>query len=346
MNTAVLVPAYQPDKRLVVLVENLILNKFPVVIVDDGSTAEHLEIFEEIKQRFHCTIIKHPFNQGKGKALKTGMEHLLQNKEITGCITVDADGQHLIEDICKVALELKKHPQALVLGSRDFDFDNVPLKSRIGNKTTRFITRFLTGQKISDTQTGLRGLSRTTMEKMLDLPGEHYEFEMNMLLYAKKLDVAIVEVTIQTIYLDDNKNSHFNALVDSFRIYKQIFRFAIASSLSSVIDLAVFRILIHFLSLIGFQHMVLIATVIARAISSLFNFFVNRKAVFQQLGNLKQQLLSYYILAVIIMFMSWWGVLQLSEIISIDIFWIKLAVDSVLFMLSFTVQKKLIFRRD
>lgn len=346
MNTAVLIPAYQPDKRLVVLVENLILNRFPVLIVDDGSTAEHLEIFEEIKERFNCQIIKHEFNQGKGKALKTGFEHLLENKEITGCITVDADGQHLIEDICKVASELKKHPQALVLGSRNFDVDIVPLKSRLGNKITRFVTRFLIGQNITDTQTGLRGLSRLSMEKMIDLPGDRYEFEMNMLLHAKKLNITIIEVTIQTVYLDDNKSSHFNALLDSFRIYKQIFRFAVASSLSSLIDLAVFRLLFHFMDLFGFQHVVLIATVIARAVSSLFNFFANRKAVFQQLGDLKKQLLSYYILALIIMFMSWWGVLQLSKIVSIDIIWIKLLVDSVLFMLSFTVQKKLIFRRD
>jgi putative flippase GtrA len=233
----------------------------------------------------------------------------------------------------------------LVLGCRNFNDSKVPLKSQLGNKITRAITRVLIGQKVSDTQTGLRGLSRDSMAKMIDLPGEHYEFEMSMLLNAKKLNIPIHEVLIHTVYINENVGSHFNPVKDSYLIYKQIFRFAIASSLSSIIDLGLFRILYQLFRVFNISQSIMIATVIARAVSSIFNFSANRNTVFKNSGNLKKQLIGYYTLAFVIMMLSWLLVAYFDNILAIDIIWVKLAIDSFLFLLSFTVQKKLIFRK-
>jgi glycosyltransferase involved in cell wall biosynthesis len=345
MNISVLIPAYQPDDRLVTLVRDLIAEHFNVLIVDDGSTFDRQYIFNNLEQTFHCTVIHHPNNQGKGSALKTGMRELLKHDEVSGCVMADADGQHLIEDIKHVAQTLDLHPDTMVLGCRDFNESSVPLKSQLGNKITRAITRVLIGQKVSDTQTGLRGLSKNSMAKMVDLPGEHYEFEMSMLLNAKKLNIPIHEVLIHTVYLNENIGSHFDPVKDSYLIYKQIFRFAIASSLSSIIDLGLFRILYHLLWLLNIRQSIMISTVIARAVSSMFNFSANRKTVFKNPGNLKEQLIGYYMLVFIIMMLSWLLVAYFDNILTIDIVWIKLVIDSFLFLLSFTVQKKLIFRK-
>ncbi len=345
MSIAVLIPAYQPDQRLSTLAEGLMAQRFDVLVVDDGSSPQCQPIFETLKNELKCPVIHHPVNLGKGSALKTGMRELLNRKEISGCITADADGQHLIEDIRLVADTLKQYPQEMILGSRNFDESNVPLKSLLGNKITRTITRVLIGQKISDTQTGLRGFSRHAMEALIDLPGDRYEFEMNMLLYSKKLKLPIREVPIHTVYLNDNKGSHFDPVRDSIKIYKQILGFAITSSLSAIIDLGLFRVLYQIFWIFQIKEAVLLSTVIARAFSSVFNFFVNKKTVFQHDGNLKNQLIGYYILALFIMLSSWGLVEFFNQMLSVDIAWIKLAVDSVLFMLSFSVQKHWIFRK-
>jgi glycosyltransferase involved in cell wall biosynthesis len=346
MNISVLIPAYQPDERLRTLVQDLIRENFEVFVIDDGSTLEHQYIFDNIQQFPHCTIIHHSTNQGKGSALKSGMKEILKHEEISGCVTADADGQHLVEDIKHVAETLDQYPTEMILGCRDFNQIDVPLKSQLGNKITRFITRVLVGHNISDTQTGLRAFSKDSMAKMLTLPGDRYEFEMNMLLNAKKFNISIHEVPIHTVYLDENKGSHFDPIKDSFKIYKQIFRFAIASSLSSIIDLGLFRVLYHLLWVLKINESIMIATIVARAFSSVFNFFANRKTVFRNEGNLKEQLVEYYMLVVVIMLLSWWFVAFLNDILPVDIVWVKLVIDSLLFILSFSVQKHLIFRKN
>ncbi len=100
----------------------------------------------------------HYVNLGKGAALKTGMHYLSNHfKDLSGVVHADADGQHLVIDILRVAEELRAHSAALVLGSRDFP-KGVPLRSRLGNIITRYVIRLLLGLKIRDTQTGLRGI--------------------------------------------------------------------------------------------------------------------------------------------------------------------------------------------
>ena len=148
---------------------------------------------------------------------------------------MDADGQHLPADIDAVCRAWRQNPEALVLGSRRFT-GKVPLRSRFGNAITRFIFRVATGVAVYDTQTGLRAFSVSRIPMMLEMQGERYEYEINVLLYATRRKIPIQEVEIATVYLDGNQTSHFNPLRDAWRIYKMILLFAASSLVAAGVD--------------------------------------------------------------------------------------------------------------
>ena len=122
-------------------------------------------------------------NQGKGRALKTAFSCLLNEykpEEISGVVTVDADGQHSPEDPKRVAEALLEE-EALILGTRNFSKDT-PFKSRYGNHITTAVFALLYGKKIRYTQTGLRGIPYGFLAECLRLEGERFEYEIKMLI--------------------------------------------------------------------------------------------------------------------------------------------------------------------
>ena len=122
-----------------------------------------------------------------------------------------------------------------MLGSRRFT-GNVPWRSLTGNAITRAVFRVSTGVSVYDTQTGLRAFAVSRIPMMLEMRGERYEYEINVLLYATRQHVPIREVTIETVYIEDNASSHFHPLRDSWRIYKMILLFAASSMTSALVD--------------------------------------------------------------------------------------------------------------
>ncbi|TFG81451.1 MAG: glycosyltransferase, partial [Erysipelotrichales bacterium] len=259
-------------------------------------------------------------------------------------VTVDADGQHKPEDVLRMMAALSETPNDLILGSRDFDFSNVPLKSMLGNKITRFITRFIVGQKITDTQTGLRAFGKAAMKNYADIPGERYEYEMNMLLYAKRFGIKIREITIETVYLDHNSSSHFNPVLDSIRIYRQIFAFGFASIASALLDWGLFSLGLYLFA--KMSEPILFATIAARLVSLNFNYVMNRKLVFRSDSGWKKQALKYYILAAFQMLASGYLVRFGALAFTLPVLMIKIGVDLGLFLLSYQIQKALIFTKE
>jgi glycosyltransferase involved in cell wall biosynthesis len=345
MNIAILIPAYQPDENLAAVVASLMRQcDARIIVVDDGSGEAYMPVFSALASLERVTVLTHAHNQGKGRALKTAIGHCLAAGDIDGCVTVDADGQHRPEDVVRIMAALRQTPGDLILGSRDFDFRNVPLRSRLGNIITRFFTRFILGQKITDTQTGLRAFSKGAMTRFAGVPGERYEYEMNMLLYSKRFDIKIREIRIETVYLDHNSSSHFNPLLDSIRIYRQIFAFGFSSIASAVLDWSLFSLcLIVFAKL---SEPILLATIAARLVSLNFNFAMNRKLVFRSESGWKKQALQYYILAAFQMLASGYLVRSgAAVLVVLPVLLIKICVDLGLFVLSYQIQKTLIFKR-
>jgi glycosyltransferase involved in cell wall biosynthesis len=214
----VLIPAWQPDYRLVSLVEELRGCGFAgILVVDDGSLETSGRVFEELQRLSSVLLVRHERNRGKGRALKTGIEFVLREMpEIQGVVTADADGQHTAADIVRVAKALYGE-ERLVLGMRAFG-GVMPLRCRVGNGVTRSLFRLLTGVRLSDTQTGLRGIPRKMFEELVEMEGERYEYEMVVLTRLCRAERLPVEVPIETVYLDGNRSSHFKPLADSVQI--------------------------------------------------------------------------------------------------------------------------------
>lgn len=350
-NVIVLIPSFEPDENLVSLVKSLAFCCFKqIVVVDDGSGERYKDLFNQVGKINGVSIVRHCANCGKGRALKTGFKFILDNfPEAVGVVTCDADGQHLAEDIVKVATSLSsKHREALVLGARDFLSKDVPPKSRFGNLLTSGVFWLLYGRKLLDTQTGLRGIPIDFAKKCLDIDGERFDFEIKMLIEAVRQKIPFVEEKIATVYINSNRATHFRAVVDSFKIYRiilsEFLKFGVSGISSAVLDLSLFALLTKTaFSELPVVDSVLYATVIARICSSLFNYSVNRSFSFRSKEKVKRSLLKYYVLCACQMLVSWLLVVCLFMKLHFDTTVIKIFVDCCLFFISFKIQKHWIF---
>ncbi|MFC4302112.1 glycosyltransferase family 2 protein [Cohnella boryungensis] len=201
----ILIPSYEPDEKLLLLIERLqAAGNRSIVLVDDGSGERYSGIFNQAR-RAGCTVLTHRSNQGKGSALKTGFRHIRASGDTSGIVCADSDGQHLPKDIAAVGEALRRNPGHIVLGSRHF-VGKVPFRSRLGNAATRLVYRFATGVSVRDTQTGLRGYSPDMLDWLCSLSGERFEYEMIMLLEAKQAGYPLIELPIETVYLNGNES--------------------------------------------------------------------------------------------------------------------------------------------
>lgn len=245
MEYIVIIPTLNPEPCLEKLVDRLWKLENQVLIVDDGSGKEYRERFQKLEKK--CIVLHHKENKGKGEAIKTALQYIRSELWEYGAIGVmDADGQHLPEDMEKLLMRAGTNPRTLVLGTRIFD-QSVPWKSRMGNQITRKIFQMTTGAGISDTQTGLRAFSSELLDFLLEIPGERYEYEMNVLIYCVKKKIPIIEVPITTIYHDKgNSCSHFRKVRGSIRIYRKLFKFSLSSFSSFLLDYLLFLIFTAF----------------------------------------------------------------------------------------------------
>lgn len=344
----VIIPSFEPDEKLMILVRRLQENGISnLILVDDGSGSEYSKLFEQAQRETNCILLTHSVNLGKGRALKTAFNYcLLHFPEQPGCITADSDGQHTPECILNCMAALNDTPEALILGCRDFDVQEVPFRSRFGNKLTCRIMGYLTGVRISDTQTGLRAIPASFMKRLMNVTGERFEFETNMLLEAKREEVAIREVKIKTVYIEENKTSHFRVVRDSLKIYMIFARFLFSSLSSSVLDLILFGISCKVLAGAGLDAMIYIpvATGTARIISATYNYLLNYKVVFHSKRSIKTTGSKYLILALFQAALSAILVNMIFPFIGGYEVLIKIPVDVLLFFLSFFIQRELVYR--
>ena len=220
--TAIILPSLDPDSKFAGVVKGLAEDGFAhIVIVDDGSDEAHQHWFDEAEQYPACTVLHHGVNKGKGRALKTAFSYVRENlPEVRGVITIDGDGQHLLPDIVACGERMLAEGDKVVLGCRDFDLPGVPPRSVAGNKTTSRFFRVLYGIELSDTQTGLRAIPRSCLERFERVEGERFEYETNMLLEMKRSGIVFLEQPIATVYDEEDYSSHYNAVKDSWRIFK------------------------------------------------------------------------------------------------------------------------------
>lgn len=340
--SVVIIPAYKPDNSLVTVADGLWTYGCRIVVVDDGSGKGYEDIFNKIKDI--CIILRHTENQGKGAAIKTALSYIKKEMWDNDCIGImDSDGQHLPEDMMKLFEFMETHRNTLVLGARTIGKD-MPWKSRLGNQITRRVFRLVSGMEVSDTQTGLRAFDSELTEKMLSVSGEKYEYEMNVLMACVKEGIPIEEVPISTIYRDKrNSNSHFRKVRDSIRIYMDILKFTLSSFSSFILDYVLFGLFMAFLP--HTTVFALIANMAARLISAFYNYNMNCCFVFhtdKKIGTA----VHYFALAGTILIMNSLILGILVQLLHIPVYPAKLMTECVLFLLSWCVQKHIIFEKD
>ncbi len=352
-NAVILIPSLEPDERLPIYVRALKDKGFArFVIVDDGSSEKYQDIFSRLAAMENVTVLHHEVNHGKGVALKTGYAHIAENMpDAVGVITADADGQHTVEDCWKLAEALCQGKDEVYLGSRDFNLENVPPKSRFGNKTTSAVFKLLYGQWLPDTQTGLRAFPASRLDFMRKVEGERFEYEMNVLIACARAKLPMVPITIETIYENENAGTHFHPIRDSYRIYKVILgnfiKFMGSSLASGILDFILLTLLGNFV-FAGLAHGAFFAKALARCVSAPVNFMLNSKYVFETSMS-KRAFIRYVILAVGILLTSAVLVDQIMLLLhfpSVIIGIVGLLVDFVLYFVSYRLQNKWVFQEE
>ncbi len=337
-----LVPAYRPPPSLAEMVRALAESRefASVIIVDDGSGAQSAGVFDELGAIEGVRLLRHAVNLGKGAALKSGLNcAAVEFPHSVGVVTADADGQHRVEDIRAVARGLIDSPKHLVLGVRAFR-GRIPLRSRLGNAITRQVIRFFIGRPLLDTQTGLRGIPMELVPELLRLKPTGFDFELDMLLTCGHVRREIAEIPIETVYIDDNRSSHFNPLLDSMRIYFVFLRFSSVSLITSVIDNLVF------VGLVPFGGSLLACQLTARATACLFNYTANKSGVFHSQARNRVALPKYAAAAFLAGLLSYFIFSNLSRRFGINVVAAKILTETGLFIVSFIVQRDVVFKRD
>lgn len=357
MNTdaVIIIPAYNPTEKFVALMRGVSAAFKYIIVVNDGSKSECDEIFATIKTENPCvTFIDHEVNMGKGAALKTAFSHYKNSpvyEETYGFVTADCDGQHTVEDMLMLAGELAaEHDRTLHMGSRDLNSPDMPPRSKAGNKITAFMFRYLYGVKLRDTQSGLRAFSKDLTDWLLDVKGDRFEYEMNVLIKSKDGGVHIAEHTVATLY-EKNHTSHFRSFKDSWRVMSTLMagltHFLIAAIAAAAFDLGLFSLFDYVIldGKLSPSLVILISTVVSRAVSSIVNFMVNRFLTFGGKRISKASLFRYYTLWLVQMLASYGAVYGLSTLFGGGDVVVKLFVDLILSLMSYKIQQVWVFRK-
>ena len=339
--TTVVIPALDPGEELVALTGQLAGRGFRIVVVDDGSTSCDPSYWARLGTR--TVVLHHGRNLGKGAALKTGIGFVLRSVLDAECVvTMDADGQHLASDLDGLVASAWERPDALVLGTRTFDGDGVPRLSSLGNRVSRVLLRMVCGAWLGDTQTGLRACGRDLARRLVEVGGERFEYETNVLMYCASEGVEMVQCPIETVYHDaQNSCSHYRRLRDTLRIAASMLRFAASSLACFLVDIALYTALLGVLP--GGAAAVPVAAGAARVVSGGANYLVNRSLVFRSRRRNSRALPEYVVLACVVLLCDCALTLLLMGVTRLGPVWSRVVAESVMFLVSYAAQRTIVF---
>jgi glycosyltransferase involved in cell wall biosynthesis len=210
LRVAVVIPAYQAAPSVGGVARGALALLPEVLVLDDGST----DGTADEARRAGARVISFPENRGKGAALRAAFTDLF-GRGFDAVITLDADGQHLPEEIPKL---LAKAPEAdLVLGVRDHLFAEMSALRRASNRLSSKAISFAAGKPLADIQTGFRFYSRKLIETV-GFPEARFEAESAVVVRAARRGFRIVSVPVHLGFADGRTTSHYRPLLDSLRI--------------------------------------------------------------------------------------------------------------------------------
>ncbi len=331
----VLIPAYEPDGRLLELVDALEADGQRMLVVDDGSGQRYTGVFDAVQAR-GVEVLHQSQNSGKAGALRRGLAYISANAPGEDVVTADSDGQHRPADIAAVA-DAMSGADALILGGRSFTGD-VPVRSRFGNAVSRVLFRMSGGVRLHDTQTGLRGIPAQRIPDVLAVAGERFAWEMNVLLDFTHRRIPIREVAIETVYLDGNASSHFRPVRDSLSVLAPLLRYGAVSFGSFLLDAGAMQLM--YLA----SGELLLSVIAARVLSAGVNFTLNRAFVFRAGAGIRRQILRYLVLA-LVMLAAGYGLLDVLIGWGMPVLAAKIVADAAVYLAGFLVQRWFVFAR-
>jgi len=216
MEICVLIPGYNEEKTIGQVVSKARKIISNVIVVDDGSN----DNTSQIAKSAGAIVIRHEVNKGKGAALRTGFQYVLDHN-FQAVITMDSDGQHDVNDIPKFLNALYEKKADIVIGSRMKDISTMPAIRKVTNKLTSFIGSILIHQKVDDSQSGFRLITSDVL-RSVTLETDRYEMESEILIKASRAGFRITSVPIKTIY--GQEKSKINPLIDTYRFIRLVFR--------------------------------------------------------------------------------------------------------------------------
>ena len=217
MRIAAAIPAFQAGASVGDVIRRTREVLPEVLVVDDGSS----DATAEAARGAGAELVAHPVNRGKGAALVTAFRTLFAR----GCdavVTLDADGQHLPEEIPKL-LEAARGGADLVLGTRDHLFAEMVAARRVANRLSSWAISWAAGQSLSDVQTGFRLYTRRLVEAT-GFPEARFDAESAVVVRASRRGFRIATVPVRLGFADGRTTSHYRPLVDSLRIARSVVR--------------------------------------------------------------------------------------------------------------------------
>ena len=383
-NITVIIPSYNPDVKLTMFVDELIMSGFSdIVVIDDGSDFSDRKVitaFEYVEGKNECTLLHHDKNMGKGIALKTGFKYCMAERhKDTLVVTADDDGQYTGEQIVECleyyggynqesntfldSLEDETKDSSdhraegcieklrpVLLAPRDFRDTNYAARKRLLNHVAGFVMKYLCAVKVKDVQTGLRFIPYEYLAKFIEVEGNGFDYEINMLVELKYKKIPYIErqILIEPIA---KQYADYNPLRDIVKFFGVMIKYAVSSLSATVIDLIAFYLLMLLCGSesIGMNESVslLVATIVSRIISATFSCVVNKRTVFKSDMPLKGVIVKFYIFTMFRAVLSYGAVYGLAYLLgsygaNLTVV-IKLVVDLILFFVGYDIQKKWIF---
>lgn len=212
------IPTYQNAKTLLKVVADVHRVVDTVFVVDDGSNDDTAALLDKATGNERPEkVLTHPKNCGKGAALKTGLTYARQ-QGFRYAVTVDADGQHRADDIPALLKAVEEEPDALAIGSRGLQHENMPAKSTFANRFSNFWFALQTLQRLPDTQSGLRVYPLQRLHGLRWMSAR-YEAELTLLVFSAWAGVKLLPVPVSVYYPPrDQRVTHFRPGRDFTRI--------------------------------------------------------------------------------------------------------------------------------
>lgn len=269
--TAVVIPAYKPPADMIELVSRINREGMSCIVVDDGCPVGYEWMWDVIEPM--ALVLHHDINRGKGAALKTAFTYIKNwCLDIEFIVTMDADGQHLVDDAARAVSEVKKQPEAIVLGVRDFS-GNVPFAAKVENRIASVLFSGISKRNVSDTKTGLRAFSRPLLGQMIMIEGSRNDYEMNQLLALSSAGRKIVEIPMATIYKEKKRSTPFEIVKDTAGVTRVMLSYSTSYAISYAVELLLFMLLNLLAPL--FSYPLILSGSVSRTMCAAFSWSLN-----------------------------------------------------------------------